>query len=484
MAIFPGLGRFKEFWCQKVLPLVYDDSLSFYEVLCKLKSKLNEVIDTLNKQGEYIETQLPILVDETVRKYFNQNQNLPIIDCYAHGITEKLSDIGPALQALINQYGTSYAYYMRGKFNYKLNSPISLPVGCVFTCDGDILSTFNGKINLANDISFSCQGLLASADNAYILGGSGEDITLDIKFIGGFLEVFYGGSNFTNCNFDINGITGGNVFTNDVTLSQCILTIGELKQNLATFGNVKINGCTILMPKVHSLNLVLGNNNIFTTNSIMNNITAGNNNNLTFPSNLPNAIINIQPFSQINGNVKFGGSSDMQGIVSLYGNRFFGKAIQDHHYSTATGMLIPPWGVSQISLTTNNFSTTLGDNFLLTGFHGIVHAVANITNCQVLFPRFGDSPVTMVATQGTTMIGNIGLILESDHYYFINCVPNAHRIFAYDLTTGTIAKDFGPPVQTFKMEEDDGTLYYSYKKWENEYANATTNSDPDTGTGD
>lgn len=35
-----------KFWCQKVLPLVYDDSLSYYEVLCKLANKINEIIDT------------------------------------------------------------------------------------------------------------------------------------------------------------------------------------------------------------------------------------------------------------------------------------------------------------------------------------------------------------------------------------------------------------------------------------------------------
>lgn len=32
------------FWCQKVLPLVYDESLSYYEVLCKVRDKLNELI--------------------------------------------------------------------------------------------------------------------------------------------------------------------------------------------------------------------------------------------------------------------------------------------------------------------------------------------------------------------------------------------------------------------------------------------------------
>lgn len=43
-----GIQNFK-FWCQKVLPLAFDDSLSYYEVLCKLSSKLNEVINTINQ---------------------------------------------------------------------------------------------------------------------------------------------------------------------------------------------------------------------------------------------------------------------------------------------------------------------------------------------------------------------------------------------------------------------------------------------------
>ena len=36
------------FWCQKVLPLVYDDSLSYYELLCKVVNYLNNTIDDVN----------------------------------------------------------------------------------------------------------------------------------------------------------------------------------------------------------------------------------------------------------------------------------------------------------------------------------------------------------------------------------------------------------------------------------------------------
>lgn len=47
------LGKFK-FWCQKVLPLVYDDAISYYEVLCKVVDYLNTVIDNVNTDADNI----------------------------------------------------------------------------------------------------------------------------------------------------------------------------------------------------------------------------------------------------------------------------------------------------------------------------------------------------------------------------------------------------------------------------------------------
>lgn len=43
------------FWCNKVLPLVYDDSLSYYELLCKVVKKLNELIDNYAGYDKIIE---------------------------------------------------------------------------------------------------------------------------------------------------------------------------------------------------------------------------------------------------------------------------------------------------------------------------------------------------------------------------------------------------------------------------------------------
>lgn len=48
MSAFERVKTFK-FWCQKVLPLVYDDSISYYEVLCKVVDYINALIETDNE---------------------------------------------------------------------------------------------------------------------------------------------------------------------------------------------------------------------------------------------------------------------------------------------------------------------------------------------------------------------------------------------------------------------------------------------------
>ena len=61
--------------CFKVMPLVYDESLSYYEVLCKAVQKMNDIIDTINifqaDYEGYTDTQVATLkeiVDEQDEK--------------------------------------------------------------------------------------------------------------------------------------------------------------------------------------------------------------------------------------------------------------------------------------------------------------------------------------------------------------------------------------------------------------------------------
>lgn len=54
---YTGQGPFR-FWCQKVLPLVYDDSLSYYELLNKVVVYLNNVIKDMGTVAENIDSML------------------------------------------------------------------------------------------------------------------------------------------------------------------------------------------------------------------------------------------------------------------------------------------------------------------------------------------------------------------------------------------------------------------------------------------
>lgn len=54
-----------------ILPLSYDESLTYYEVLCKLRAKVNELIDYFNGLGQYATEEF---VRQTVADAFNTVQ--------------------------------------------------------------------------------------------------------------------------------------------------------------------------------------------------------------------------------------------------------------------------------------------------------------------------------------------------------------------------------------------------------------------------
>ena len=59
----PMIPTFR-FWCQKVLPLVYENSLSYYEVLCKVVDYINELIDAdkiLDTELEQLKNDLKVV---------------------------------------------------------------------------------------------------------------------------------------------------------------------------------------------------------------------------------------------------------------------------------------------------------------------------------------------------------------------------------------------------------------------------------------
>lgn len=112
------------FWCQKVLPAVYDRSLSYYEVLCKLAAFLNKMLEELEKMQDNI---------DALHKAYKDLQawvNAEIARFEAHmeqhfdDLTKELwnkfeqykNDANTTLQQWFNEYATNTTINLNKKF--------------------------------------------------------------------------------------------------------------------------------------------------------------------------------------------------------------------------------------------------------------------------------------------------------------------------------------------------------------------------------
>lgn len=126
------------YWCFKVLPLVYDDSLSYYEVLCKLTKRLNEVIDNVNEleplinemqatlkeiqeQKAEVERQIQLLLDQMRKDVDNMiaeaqdeiDERLSAMEAYAKKEFAKYQ----ALIILLEQQVQDWEVYLKGYYD-------------------------------------------------------------------------------------------------------------------------------------------------------------------------------------------------------------------------------------------------------------------------------------------------------------------------------------------------------------------------------
>lgn len=101
-----------KFWCNKILPLVYDDTLSYYELLCKVTSKINEVIEKTNEiSGDFREAITAWLATEEGEQVIAEILTDLIDEQYSNLVTrvDALEETTEGLPANVNALNTSVA---------------------------------------------------------------------------------------------------------------------------------------------------------------------------------------------------------------------------------------------------------------------------------------------------------------------------------------------------------------------------------------
>lgn len=106
------------FRCHKILPLVYDESLSYYEVLCKVAASLNETIDAVNALNDNVSdlnSHVNVLQEEVEQlaneiNRFEQDMNARFDELEASliakvdkAIDDKMAEVDSKMDAMQNE---------------------------------------------------------------------------------------------------------------------------------------------------------------------------------------------------------------------------------------------------------------------------------------------------------------------------------------------------------------------------------------------
>lgn len=86
-------------YCQKVLPLTYEESLSYYETLCQLVHKLNEVISEVNS-----------IDPDNILSQINKNVQ-DQIDAYMKDVTKQLDNLSSQVGTVMDNVDSALTLY-------------------------------------------------------------------------------------------------------------------------------------------------------------------------------------------------------------------------------------------------------------------------------------------------------------------------------------------------------------------------------------
>ena len=145
-------------WCHKILPLVYDESLSYYENLCRFSTKLSEIIESQNNLQDqfnnllnWVNTQLKIYAQEILNQYL-QDGSLSIdtdYDSKTRTLIFKFTNLG--LNPIIRYYSGMF-YHDSSRIHLNQSGDL---INEVVLTNNQFVLTLNRNIDI-NSLNISC----------------------------------------------------------------------------------------------------------------------------------------------------------------------------------------------------------------------------------------------------------------------------------------------------------------------------------------
>lgn len=238
------------FWCQKVLPLVYDDSLSYYELLCKVVDYLNKTMEDVskistdmdnlynafNKLQDYVNNYFSSLDVQTEinnkldQMYINGDFDAIISSLLNDKIafsavkTDSMTD-NEALQACLTQAETLQASHINALITIDKPITITEPMTLNNTYINDATITIRGQNNCSITTN-SETSIFGTVDNHL------QYIFDSIHFVAGnAVELLHNynicNSKFINCTFEgYTHVLYSPLFTQLVTFENCTFING------------------------------------------------------------------------------------------------------------------------------------------------------------------------------------------------------------------------------------------------------------------
>jgi archaellum component FlaC len=135
------------FWTQRVLPCVFDESLSYVEKINKLKQMINDLIDEYNKFGQQVTNEVNTFEAETNQKIQDFiNQVTQIINDFKQQVTTEITRFEKQVTDSQNEYEESMnALY--AQFTQSINSTVEEFENRVTEQQNLFMTQINNRVN-------------------------------------------------------------------------------------------------------------------------------------------------------------------------------------------------------------------------------------------------------------------------------------------------------------------------------------------------